>query len=324
MTRGPRGERPRTRPKEPPPELEEEAPFSDVPEYHPLDLPAGLLPAYTEAELSPTQFRRLSDFIESRYGIRITESKKIMLEGRLRKRLRALGLDAFGPYVDRVLGGDHAELVHMVDEVTTNTTQFFREVSHFNYLAKVAVPTLVAERSPGPPGDLRVWSSACSSGEEPYTLAMVLSEVGARYPTLRWRILATDICTDVLARAVAATYPEERIEPVPMKLRQKYLLRKADGSPVVRIGPQLRQRVTFQQWNLLESSFDALGPMEIIFCRNVFIYFEKRLQAQILRRFEQALVPGGYLFLGHSETINGRDVQLTPVTPTVYRKDPES
>ncbi len=279
--------------------------------------------AYTEAQLSRSQFKRLADFIEERFGIRMTENKKVMLEGRLRKRLRALGLDTFGPYCERVLAGDQEELVHMIDEVTTNTTQFFREASHFDYLAEVAVPTLAAERRPGPAGDLRVWSAACSSGEEPYTLAMVLAEVAGSVPGLRWRILATDICTDVLERAVSATYPEERVEPVPMHLRRKYLLRKADGSPVVRVGRELRQRVTFRQFNLLESHFDSVGPMEIIFCRNVFIYFEKDVQAAILRRFERALVPGGYLFLGHSETIHGRSSALVPATPTVYRKDPE-
>ncbi|MFO0592331.1 MAG: protein-glutamate O-methyltransferase [Polyangiaceae bacterium] len=296
----------------------------ETPEYHPLALPAGLLPAYTEAELSRTEFNRLAEFIEVEYGIRITEAKKIMLEGRLRKRLRALGFDRFGPYIDRVLGGDLDERVHMIDEVTTNTTHFFREASHFKYLVETAVPTLVNERKPGPPGELRVWSSACSSGEEPYTLAMVLSESCPAYPTLRWRILATDLSTEVLERAIHATYSEERVAPVPLPLRQKYLLRKADGSPVVRIRPQLRERVTFKQWNLLEPNFDALGPMEIIFCRNVFIYFDKSLQAEILRKFERALVPGGYLFLGHSETVNGREVDLVPVRPTVYRKAVES
>lgn len=281
---------------------------------------AGKVPLFLEAELTPGQFLRLSDFIEKRFGIRLTQNKKVMLEHRLRKRLRALGMDGFGPYVERVLGGDQEELVHMVDEVTTNTTEFFREPQHFEYLANVAVPTIVAERRPRNPGDLRVWSAACSTGEEPYTLAMVLSEVAERTPGLRWRVQATDICTEVLAHAVRATYSAARVESVPMRLRQKYLLRKADGSPVVRIGPALREHVRFEQFNLLEHNFDAMAPVEIIFCRNVFIYFDRAVQEAILQRFHRALVPGGYLFLGHSETINGRDVRLTPVTPTVYRK----
>jgi len=285
---------------------------------------AGNELAYTEAELSYTQFKRLSDFIASRFGIRMSEAKKVLLEGRLRRRLRALGLDSFGPYCDRVLGGDQVEMVHMIDEVTTNTTHFFRESAHFDYLTEVAVPAIVARRRPGPAGDLRVWSAACSSGEEPYTIAMVLAELAESVIGLRWRILATDISTEILERAIHATYAEERVEPVPMKLRHKYLLRKADGAPVVRINRELRARVTFRQMNLLDSNFDPVGPMEIIFCRNVFIYFERDVQAAILRRFERVLAPGGYLFLGHSETINGRNCDLVPVTPTVYRKDPES
>ncbi len=280
----------------------------------------GKVPLFLEAELTNSQFARLSDFIERRYGIRLPQNKKVMLEHRLRKRLRALGMDGFAPYVDRVLGGDRDELVHMVDEVTTNTTQFFREPQHFEYLANVVVPTIVAERRPRNAGDLRVWSAACSTGEEPYTLAMVLSEVAERTPGLRWRVQATDICTEVLAHAVRATYSAERAAAIPMPLRQKYLLRKADGSPVVRMGPALREHVRFEQWNLLEHNYDKMAPVEVIFCRNVFIYFERAVQEAILQRFHRALVPGGYLFLGHSETINGRDVRLLPVTPTVYRK----
>ncbi len=283
----------------------------------------GEVPAFMDAELTPAEFARLGDFIEARYGIRMPDNKKVMLEHRLRKRLRALGLTSFGPYCQRVLGGDEEELVHMVDEVTTNTTDFFREPQHFDYLANVVVPTLVAERRPRLPGELRVWSAACSTGEEPYTLAMVLSEIAEKIPGFRWRVRATDICTDVLERAIRATYAAPRVEPVPMHLRQKYLLRKADGSPVVRIVPQLRDRVHFQHKNLLDRDFDAIGPVDVIFCRNVFIYFERDVQQAILQRFHRALVPGGYLFLGHSETANGRDVRLTPVTPTVYRKDLE-
>lgn len=281
---------------------------------------AGQVPLFMDAELSPGQFLRLSDFIEKRFGIRLPQNKKVMLEHRLRKRLRALEMDGFGPYVERVLGGDREELIHMVDEVTTNTTEFFREPQHFEYLANVVVPTIVAERRPRNPGDLRVWSAACSTGEEPYTLAMVLSEVAERIPGLRWRIRASDICTEVLDHAVHATYSAARVEAVPMRLRQKYLLRKADGSPVVRIGPALREHVRFEQFNLLEHNFDAMAPAEVIFCRNVFIYFDRAVQEAILQRFHRALVPGGYLFLGHSETIHGRDVRLVPVTPTVYRK----
>lgn len=274
-------------------------------------------PQCAEAELSREQFARLGALIESRCGIRLPASKKVMLERRLRKRLFALGLRAFTPYCERVLGGDEEEFVHMVDEVTTNKTDFFREPAHFEYLVHAALPALVAS---GAGGEVRVWSAACSSGEEPFTLAMVLAEFAARRPGFRYRVLATDLCTEVLAQAMSATYPEERVEPVPRALRQKYLLRRRDGTPEVRMVPELREAVRFRQQNLLAPDLERVGPHEVIFCRNVLIYFQRRVQHGVLQRFVRCLVPGGYLFLGHSETINGHDLPLVQVAPTVYRK----
>lgn len=276
------------------------------------------LPA-AEGELSREQFARLSTLIEARCGIRMPPGKKVMLERRLRKRLRALDLDDFGAYCARVLGGDEEELVHMVDEVTTNKTDFFREPVHFDYLTRTALPGFAA-RGDGAGEPLRVWSAACSTGEEPWTLAMVLAEFTARQPGFRWQILATDICTEVLAHARSATYAEERVAPVPQALRQKYLLRRKDGTPVVRIVPGLRERVRFRRQNLLAPDLERAGPHEVIFCRNVLIYFQKQVQQSVLQRFVRCLVPGGLLVLGHSETINGHDLPLVQVAPTVYRK----
>lgn len=272
-----------------------------------------------EPVLAESDFKQLSQLIQSHTGIRMPPAKRVMLESRLRKRLRELGFTSYRQYAERVLGGDQRELVTMIDLVTTNKTDFFREPAHFTYLSTKVVPTL-AERLPK---GLRVWSAACSTGEEPWTLAMVLSEVAESLRGFRFDILATDIATDVLAEAEAAVYPEARVEPLPMPLRKKYLLRRKDGAGVVRIGPQLRARVRFSRVNLLDTDLERHGPMEVIFCRNVFIYFERALQRQILLRFARALVPGGYLFLGHSESINGIDVPLVQVAPTVYRKPEE-
>ncbi len=269
-----------------------------------------------EAVLSRKDFQRLGQFIESHCGIRMPDGKQVMLESRLRKRLRKLGLHDFGQYCDRVLGGDRDELAPMLDAVTTNKTDFFREPRHFEYLASKAIPALGFNL----PAGLRVWSAACSSGEEPWTLAMVLEEVAERSQGFRYRIVGTDLSTDVLASAQAATYPEERVEPVPLSLRQKYLLRRKDGAAVVRIAPQLRAHVRFERFNLLDLDFAHFGAMEVIFCRNVFIYFKRPVQREILMRFAKVLVPGGFLFLGHSESISGIDVPLIPVAPTVYRR----
>lgn len=277
---------------------------------------AGAPTAVDEACLSEADFKRLSSYIQTNCGIRMPPTKRVMLESRLRKRLRRLGLHDFRSYCERVFGGDQAELVAMVDAVTTNKTDFFREPRHFDYLVNTVVPTMQDGLTQG----LRVWSAACSTGEEPWTLAMVLSEVAERTPRFRFDILATDLSTHVLAEAKAAVYDASKVEPVPLPMRRKYLLRRKDGAPVVRIAPALREAVRFQQVNLLQPDLEKHGPVEVIFCRNVFIYFERAVQKAILLRFIRALVPGGYLFLGHSESINGIDVPLRQVAPTVYRK----
>jgi chemotaxis protein methyltransferase CheR len=256
-------------------------------------------------------------FIQAHCGIRMPPGKRVMLESRLRRRLRSLRLHDFSEYCQLVLGGDEAELAAMVDEVTTNKTEFFREPRHFEYLAATAVPAL---QQAGLPDGLRVWSAACSTGEEPWTLAMVLSEAAERTPGFRFRILATDICSGVLEEARGATYDEARVEPIPMALRRKYLLRQRDGGPAVRVAPAVRQHLRFERVNLLEHDLRRFGSMEVIFCRNVFIYFEREVQREILLQFIRALVPGGFVFLGHAESIAGLDVPLTQVAPTVYRK----
>jgi chemotaxis protein methyltransferase CheR len=180
------------------------------------------------------------------------------------------------------------------------------------------LPALLGAANGG--AEVRVWSAGCASGEEPYTLAMVLAEEVLRHPGLRFQVQASDISHGMLAQARTATYTEDKVEPVPLALRQRYLLRRRDGSAQVRIVPHLRERVRFRHLNLLDSDYALGTPQEVIFCRNVFIYFSRETQAKILDHFIRVLSPGGYLFLGHSETISGFKVALTQVAPTVYRK----
>lgn len=272
--------------------------------------------------LSQGDFKRLARFIEGYCGIRMPESKRTMLEGRLRRRLSALRMDDFHQYCRYVFDEDGLaeEAVHLIDAVTTNKTDFFREPQHFEYLVKNALPVLMQSQGAGIRRELAVWSAGCSSGEEPYTLAMVLAEVSQRLPGFRYLVLATDICNDVLAKARAAIYEEPKIEPVPADLRRKYLLRSKNRSQaLVRICPELRNLVRFRRLNFLDEDFGMRERMDVIFCRNVFIYFDRETQEAILRRFCRHLTPGGYVFLGHSETINGLQVPLTQVAPTVYR-----
>ena len=278
---------------------------------------------WSEVRLSTRDFKQLSTFIEKEVGIQLPSTKQVMVESRLRKRLRALGLSDFPAYMGRVFGPDRdaGELIHLIDAVTTNKTDFFREPHHFTYLAQEALPELLAEGGSSSSRPFTVWSAASSTGEEPFTLAMVLSEF-AETQVFNWQIVATDISTAVLDRARRAIYTDSCAAAIPRPLRHKYLLRSRDRAQgLVRIHPRLRQRVTFQRLNLLSRQYNIPRPIDVIFCRNVFIYFNRATQAQILVRFAEALRPGGYVFLGHSETINGLTVPLVQIAPTIYRKE---
>ncbi len=278
--------------------------------------------SWSRARLSAGDFDRLGEWIQSGCGIRMPASKRVMVEARLRKRLRALGLSDFREYCQYVFGAaGEAERTHLVDAVTTNKTDFFREPQHFEYLVRAALPALVRSRGAGLRHPLAVWSAGCSTGEEPYTLAMVLGEVAESMPGFRFLVLATDISTAALRRAARATYDEERIAPVPPPLRKKYLLRSRERElRQVRVAPEAREHVRFRQLNFMDDDFRLREPMDVIFCRNVMIYFDRATQEAVLRRFCRHLAPGGYLFLGHSETINGLAVPLRQVAPTVYRR----
>lgn len=271
--------------------------------------------------LSARDFQRLRDLVYSESGIQLGPEKQTMLEGRLRKRLQNLKLESSAAYCSYVFSGsgNPEEIPHLIDVVTTNKTDFFRESRHFDYLLGVAVPALLGQS--GWNRNLLVWSAGCSTGEEPYTLAMVLSDYAERNKGFHFQLLATDISTQVLAHAQRAIYKSELLKPVPADLRRKYVMRSKDrSSPLQRIVPELRQIVEFRRLNLMNRDFGIDEPMDVIFCRNVIIYFDPPTRASLLNRFTRQLRPGGYLFLGHSETLNGLDVPLTSVGPTVYRK----
>lgn len=265
-------------------------------------------------------FERFSEFIKAELGIKMPSSKKTLLEARLQKRLRELGMATHEEYCEYLFSpqGMENELVNLVDVVTTNTTDFFREPKHFELLMGKVLPELTARGGSG--RNVNIWSAGCSSGEEPYTLAMVLSEFARQNTGFTFSILATDISTQVLRMAVRAIYPETKIGPIPQEYRKRYLLRSKDRTRrLVRIGPDARCHVRFRRLNFMEDfSFD--GQLDIIFCRNVVIYFDRPTQETLFSRFCRKLAPGGYLFIGHSESLAGMDLPLEPVAPTVYRK----
>ncbi len=274
--------------------------------------------------MSQAEFSRFSEFIMDQCGIKMPQSKKIMLEARLQKRLRSLGIPTFGQYYEHLQReGSDGELVHMLDAVTTNKTDFFREPGHFQFLTQTIMPEFVDElertKTRGRP--FRVWSAGCSSGEEPYTLAMVLAEYAEQHPPFPFTVVATDLSTKVLDRARTAIYDEERVAAVPLELKKKYLLRSKDRNrELVRIAPELRAMVQFQRLNLMEESFSFAEPLDAIFCRNVIIYFDRATQERLLGRLCRVLRSDGYLFLGHSESIHGFDLPLKRLVSTVHRK----
>jgi len=268
------------------------------------------------------EFECFSAFIYQQVGIKLPPAKKTMLEARLQKRLKAHALESFEAYRDFVFSpaGQSTELIHLIDVVTTNKTDFFREPSHFDYLTQKALPAIFA-RSGDCRRPLHLWSAGCSSGEEPYTLAMVLAELAESQPDLRFTILASDISTRILDTARTAVYPEDRVEGVAPLFKKKYLLRSKDRRRgLIRICPQLRALITFRRINFMDDDLGVGEAMDVIFCRNVVIYFDKETQQRLMLKFHRQLRPGGYLFLGHSETLNGLDVPFQTVASTVYRK----
>jgi chemotaxis protein methyltransferase CheR len=275
------------------------------------------------AKLKDNEFQLFSAFIYEQVGIQLPPTKKTMLEARLQKRLKTLDMDSFDAYRKFVFSpeGRQAELVHLIDVVTTNKTDFFREPGHFTYLTHNALPEIIERRGNRPLEPTRIWSAGCSSGEEPYTLAMVLSDFTAEQHGFRFSILATDISTRILLTAKTAIYPVDRINGISENIKKKYLLRSKDRSRgLIRICPEIRSRVSFQRINFMDTDFGIAEKMDIIFCRNVVIYFDKPTQQKLMRKFHHQLRPGGYLFLGHSETLNGIDVDFKSVGSTVYQK----
>jgi chemotaxis protein methyltransferase CheR len=271
--------------------------------------------------LSNADFNRLRTLIYEESGISLNSDKKTMLEIRIKRRLRGLSISCFTDYCKYVFGpdGQQTELVHLIDAVTTNKTDFFREAGHFDYLASQALPDLAARRGTG--RRMLAWSAGCSTGEEPYTLAMVLNEYAETHPVFQFNVLATDICTTVLEKARMGIFRSELAEPVPWELRRKYFLRSRErASDLVRIVPELRERVEFRRLNFMDANYGLAEQADIIFCRNVIIYFDRATQVRILEKLVRNLAPGGYFFAGHSESLQGMDLPLVPAGLAVYRK----
>jgi chemotaxis protein methyltransferase CheR len=272
--------------------------------------------------LSRKDFEKLAKFIHGYSGIKMPPNKLTMVEGRLRRRLKATGYATFAQYCHYLFeqGGLEDEQVHLIDAVTTNKTEFFREPDHFRILEENVLGDVMRHRAGRKP--VKIWSAASSIGAEPYTLAMVAAEFAARNRGFEYSILATDLCTQVLETAVLGIYPEAMMAPVPDALYQRYVLR--DKNPkrgLARIVPELRSQVRYARLNLMDTSYPLDTDFDVIFCRNILIYFDKPTQNAVLQRLCSHLRPGGYLFMGHSETLAGFDLPLTLAGPTVFRRN---
>jgi len=270
-----------------------------------------------EHQLSEKNFKSLKDYIYSQCGIKIVDNKKNMVEGRLRKRIKLLGMSSYDEYFDYVFNADNTgEQLHLIDVITTNKTDFFRESNHFELLTNKILPHL-AENGLGSTKNLTVWSSASSTGEEPYTLAMVLAEYFG--VNGNFTIYATDINTAVLKSGKEAIYTEEKASAIPHELKKKYMLRSRDrSSALVRFRPEIRAKVKFARNNLKETTYVLPQKVDIAFCRNVIIYFDTETQEMILNRICSYIKPNGFLFLGHSESIHGMTLPVRTFAPTVY------
>jgi len=269
-------------------------------------------------KMDDESFQRLSTYVTREYGIKLPLAKKSMLESRLNKKVKALGLNTYKEFLDFIFSdeGKHGELYNVIDLITTNKTDFFREAAHFHFLVNEHLPQLKAENA----NNLKIWSAGCSTGEEPYTMIMAMEEFRRKSPNTTYCILASDVSTRVIQTAFQGIYDIEKIDPVPLELKRTYFLRSKSHPRLVRVRPEFRRKLQFKRINFMDNNFGLTkGDYDIIFCRNVLIYFDKARQEKVILKFCSHLKPGGLLFLGHSESIIGMTLPLRQIRPTVYR-----
>jgi len=262
-------------------------------------------------------FTRISSYVTREYGIKLPVNKRSMLESRLNKKVKSLGLDDYKQFVDHIFSDEGREdLFHVIDLITTNKTDFFRESAHFHFLTEEYLPHY---QSTFGRNNLKIWSAGCSTGEEPYTLIMALEEYRKRRPEVAYSLLASDVSIRVIQTAFQGIYDIEKIAPVPIELKRGYFMRSKSNPKLVRVKPQFRKKLQFKRINFMDNQFGLpKADFDVIFCRNVLIYFDKPTQERVIHKFCSHLKPGGLLFLGHSESIIGMNVPLKQIRPTVY------
>jgi len=274
---------------------------------------------FSRFDFTDKDFKYISNLINEHAGIRLISAKRELVYARLSKRLRALGLNSFRDYCNLLRNGDAQELIHCINAITTNVTAFFREIHHFEFLEKTVLPALIEAKGNTAIPRLRIWSAGCSSGEEPYSIEIVLREQAALQ---RWdvRVLATDVDTHILEHAARGQYDVKQLEKVsPERCKRWFMVGTGNNVNRISVVPELRERIRFRKLNL-KNDWPMRGPFDVIFCRNVVIYFDKEMQKKLFNRFADILTPDGYLFIGHSETLFGISDRFNVSGRTIYRK----
>jgi chemotaxis protein methyltransferase CheR len=270
--------------------------------------------------ISVREYAFIRDLVYRVSRINLGDHKKELVSARLGKRLRATGIPTYAAYIDHLRGPDgEDELINLIDAISTNHTFFLREMDHFNFLAREILPK--AANRKGADRDYRIWSAACSTGEEPYSIGIVLAEALGEPPRVPWTCECSDISTRVLEAARRAVYDAERLRHVPADSIRRFFLR---GSGAMegrhQVIPALRAHFRFHRLNLLGGAYPFDKPFHLIFCRNVMIYFDRPTQEDLVGRLSRQLAPGGYLFIGHAESLAGVRTDLKPVKPAIYHK----
>ncbi|REK56580.1 MAG: chemotaxis protein CheR [Thermobacillus sp.] len=267
--------------------------------------------------ITEKEFERLAAYVKQSFGLHLGKEKKMLVLGRLGRVLQTLNMKSFTDYLDYVTADRTGQAaVTLINRLTTNHTFFMREADHFDYFRDRVLPEIMPRLKDK---DLRVWSAGCSTGEEPYTLAMLIDEYLDSART-GWdtTLLATDISEHVIRQAVRGVYPAESVELLPKRWRLSYFV--PHGTDQYAVTGRIRKEVVFRRFNLMDP-FPFRRRFHVIFCRNVMIYFDEHTRRQLIRKFYDSLVPGGYLFIGHSETINRFESPFKYVKPSVYRKE---
>lgn len=268
-------------------------------------------------DLTDQEFELLATYIKSKFGISLKHEKKTLVLGRLQRVVMELGFNTFTEYYNYVVSDSTGQAsAVLINQISTNHTYFMREASHFDYLKQVALPQLASNIKDK---DFRIWCAGCSSGEEAYTLAMLLEDFFPQQ-LLRWdkKLLATDISTKALEKALLGIYPNEALATLPAAWHAKYIVKKDEFNSTFH--QSLKNEILFRKYNLMSPMMPFRKKFHVIFCRNVMIYFDTTTKNRLIQQFYEALEPGGYLFIGHSESLESHKFGFQYVKPSVYRK----